>query len=109
MDTFGLIWVSCRRRGDDAAQTLAALIGGGITDLTLADVGDLAVTGHALAVLGFRMTLQSLAGADGRLRLSFEIVYGHAFKAAPRPRPPPAASRRGPRPGRAAGARRVAR
>ena len=30
--------------------------------------------------------LQSLAGADGRLRLSFEIVYGHAFKAGPRPR-----------------------
>jgi malonyl-CoA O-methyltransferase len=29
--------------------------------------------------------LQSLAGADGRLQLSFEIVYGHAFKAAPRP------------------------
>jgi malonyl-CoA O-methyltransferase len=27
--------------------------------------------------------LQSLAGADGRLGLSFEIVYGHAFKAAP--------------------------
>ena len=31
--------------------------------------------------------LQSLAGADGRLRLSFEIIYGHAFKAAPRPHP----------------------
>jgi len=30
----------------------------------LAEVGDLAVTGHALAVLGFRMTLQALAGAD---------------------------------------------
>ena len=28
--------------------------------------------------------LRSLAGPDGRLRLSFEIVYGHAFKAAPR-------------------------
>ena len=28
--------------------------------------------------------LQTLAGADGRLRLSFEIVYGHAFKAPPR-------------------------
>jgi len=28
--------------------------------------------------------LGSLAGPDGRLRLSFEIVYGHAFKAAPR-------------------------
>jgi len=28
--------------------------------------------------------LQARAGADGRLALSFEIVYGHAFKAAPR-------------------------
>ena len=32
--------------------------------LALAEVGALAVTGHALAVLGFRMTLQALAGAD---------------------------------------------
>ncbi|HTK15878.1 MAG TPA: acyl-CoA dehydrogenase [Acidimicrobiia bacterium] len=32
--------------------------------LVLAEIGDLAVTGHALAVLGFRMTLQALAGAD---------------------------------------------
>ena len=28
--------------------------------------------------------LQELAGPDGRLRLSFEVAYGHAFKAAPR-------------------------
>lgn len=28
--------------------------------------------------------LQSLAGADGRLSMRFEIAYGHAFKAAPR-------------------------
>ena len=28
--------------------------------------------------------LQSLAGPDGRLHLSFEIVYGHAFRAPPR-------------------------
>jgi malonyl-CoA O-methyltransferase len=28
--------------------------------------------------------LQSLAGADGRLHASFEIAYGHAFKALPR-------------------------
>ncbi len=28
--------------------------------------------------------LRTLAGPDGRLRLGFEIVYGHAFKAAPR-------------------------
>ncbi len=31
--------------------------------------------------------LQTLAGPEGRLRLSFEIVYGHAFKAAPRAAP----------------------
>ena len=31
--------------------------------------------------------LAALAGADGRLRLAFEIVYGHAFKAAPRATP----------------------
>jgi malonyl-CoA O-methyltransferase len=30
--------------------------------------------------------LQALAGADGRPVLSFELVYGHAFKVAPRPR-----------------------
>jgi malonyl-CoA O-methyltransferase len=28
--------------------------------------------------------LASLAGPDGRLRLSFEVAYGHAFKAGPR-------------------------
>jgi malonyl-CoA O-methyltransferase len=28
--------------------------------------------------------LMALAGPDGRLRLSFEVAYGHAFKAAPR-------------------------
>jgi malonyl-CoA O-methyltransferase len=30
--------------------------------------------------------LGALAGADGRLRLTFEIVYGHAFRPPPRPR-----------------------
>ena len=30
--------------------------------------------------------LAALAGADGRIGLDFEIVYGHAFKPAPRPR-----------------------
>jgi malonyl-CoA O-methyltransferase len=30
--------------------------------------------------------LQALQGADGRLALPFEIVYGHAFKAAPKAR-----------------------
>ena len=30
--------------------------------------------------------LGALAGSDGRLRLAFEIVYGHAFRPPPRPR-----------------------
>jgi malonyl-CoA O-methyltransferase len=30
--------------------------------------------------------LAGLAGPDGRLRLSFEVAYGHAFKARPRAR-----------------------
>jgi malonyl-CoA O-methyltransferase len=30
--------------------------------------------------------LQQLQGADGRLRLDFELVYGHAFRPAPKPR-----------------------
>ena len=31
--------------------------------------------------------LRERAGADGRIGLRFELVYGHAFKAAPRPAP----------------------
>jgi len=30
--------------------------------------------------------LQQLQGPEGRLRLDFELVYGHAFRAAPKPR-----------------------
>jgi malonyl-CoA O-methyltransferase len=30
--------------------------------------------------------LEALRGADGRLRMEFELVYGHAFRGAPRPR-----------------------
>ena len=30
--------------------------------------------------------LDALAGPDGRIALDFEVAYGHAFKAAPRPR-----------------------
>ena len=30
--------------------------------------------------------LEAQAGADGRPRLAFEVVYGHAFRVAPRPR-----------------------
>jgi malonyl-CoA O-methyltransferase len=29
--------------------------------------------------------LEALRDADGRLRLQFEVVYGHAFKVAPKP------------------------
>jgi malonyl-CoA O-methyltransferase len=32
--------------------------------------------------------LASLKGPDGRLYLSFEVAYGHAFKALPKPAPP---------------------
>ena len=35
-----------------------------LNELRLTGAHDYAVTGHALAVLGFRMTLQALAGAD---------------------------------------------
>jgi malonyl-CoA O-methyltransferase len=30
--------------------------------------------------------LRRTAGGDGRVRLGFEIAYGHAFRPAPRPR-----------------------
>jgi alkylation response protein AidB-like acyl-CoA dehydrogenase len=52
--------------GGGVVGALRALEVRGLADdrLALAEVGDLAVTGHALAVLGFRMTLQALAGAD---------------------------------------------
>jgi malonyl-CoA O-methyltransferase len=33
-----------------------------------------------------RAALESLRGPDGRLRLDFELVYGHAWRAAPKPR-----------------------
>jgi malonyl-CoA O-methyltransferase len=32
------------------------------------------------------VALQQLCGPAGRLRLDFELVYGHAFRAAPKPR-----------------------
>jgi alkylation response protein AidB-like acyl-CoA dehydrogenase len=45
---------------------LRALQARGLDDDThaLDDVGALVVTGHALAVLGFRLTVQALGGAD---------------------------------------------
>ena len=36
--------------------------------------------------------LETLRGADGKLALSFEVAYGHAFRAAPRVRPGEATS-----------------
>jgi alkylation response protein AidB-like acyl-CoA dehydrogenase len=52
--------------GGGVVGALHAIETRGLADdpLALATIGDLAVTGHALAVLGFRMTLQALAGAD---------------------------------------------
>jgi alkylation response protein AidB-like acyl-CoA dehydrogenase len=45
---------------------LAAITRLGLTDdrLALREAGDLVITAHALAALGFRLTLQALAGAD---------------------------------------------
>jgi alkylation response protein AidB-like acyl-CoA dehydrogenase len=52
--------------GGGVVGVLRALDAHGLTDdaLVLDEVGGLVATGHALAVLGFRMTLQALAGAD---------------------------------------------
>jgi alkylation response protein AidB-like acyl-CoA dehydrogenase len=52
--------------GSGVVGALRSVEARGLADdrLVLAEIGDLAVTGHALAVLGFRMTLQALAGAD---------------------------------------------
>ena len=53
-----------RRRGGRASCRRSRRTGLADDRLALAEVGGLAVTGHALAVLGFRMTLPALAGAD---------------------------------------------
>ena len=52
--------------GGGVVGVLRAIEARGREDDTRAldEAGDLVVTGHALAVLGFRMTLQALAGAD---------------------------------------------
>jgi alkylation response protein AidB-like acyl-CoA dehydrogenase len=52
--------------GGGVLGVLHALEARGLADdsRALAEAGDLVVTAHALAVLGFRMTLQALAGAD---------------------------------------------
>jgi alkylation response protein AidB-like acyl-CoA dehydrogenase len=52
--------------GGGVVGVLRAIEARGASDdaLALAEAGDLVVTGHALAVLGFRLTLQALTGAD---------------------------------------------
>src|SRR6185436_9499710 len=52
--------------GGGVVGALRSVEARGLADdrLVLAEIGDLAVTGHALALLGFRLTLQALAGAD---------------------------------------------
>jgi malonyl-CoA O-methyltransferase len=66
----------------DAAAALAELRGLGVN----ADPGRVA----GLRTPRWRQrlveALQALSDVDGRPALSFELVYGHAFKAAPRPR-----------------------
>jgi malonyl-CoA O-methyltransferase len=66
----------------DAAAALAELRGLGVN----ADPGR--VTGLRTPRWRQRLVeaLQALSDVDGRPALSFELVYGHAFKAAPRPR-----------------------
>ena len=52
--------------GSGVVGILKAIQAGGLTDdrLVLAEAGDLVVTGHALAALGFRLTLAALRGVD---------------------------------------------
>jgi alkylation response protein AidB-like acyl-CoA dehydrogenase len=52
--------------GSGVAGVLRAVEEHGLSDdrLALAEAGELVVTAHALAALGFRLTLQALAGAD---------------------------------------------
>ena len=52
--------------GGGVVGVLQAIEAGGLADdrLVLAEAGGLVATGHALAALGFRLTLAALAGAD---------------------------------------------
>jgi alkylation response protein AidB-like acyl-CoA dehydrogenase len=52
--------------GSGVVGILKAIQAGGLTDdrLVLAEAGDLVATGHALAALGFRLTLAALRGVD---------------------------------------------
>ncbi len=64
-------------------------------DALLRELRSLGGNAHVARVAGLRTPrwrarlcdeLQQLRGGDGRLRLDFELVYGHAFRVAPRPR-----------------------
>ena len=63
-------------------------------DALLRELRSLGGNAHASRFAGLRTPrwrqqlctqLQRLSGPDGRLRLEFELVYGHAFRVAPRP------------------------
>jgi malonyl-CoA O-methyltransferase len=64
----------------DPAKALADLraLGGNLSPLRHAGLRGRAWRARLLEAL------ESLRGADGRLHLSLELVYGHAFKPAPR-------------------------
>ena len=51
-------------RGVERVMRLAEKRGLAGDPLVLDEIGDLVATGHALAVLGYRLTIQALAGAD---------------------------------------------
>lgn len=67
----------------DAPSLLAELraLGGNAAPQRLAGLRTPRWRARLLEALG------ALAGADGRLALSFEVAYGHAFRGAPRARP----------------------
>lgn len=61
----------------------------------LAELRSLGGNADVMRVAGLRtphwrqrlcLALEALRGPDGRLRLDFELVYGHAFRVAPKPR-----------------------
>lgn len=74
-------------------QETVTLTWGG-ADALLRELRALGGNAHAARFAGLRTPrwrqrlcaeLQQLCGSDGRLRLDFELVYGHAFRIAPRP------------------------
>ena len=75
---------------DDAlADAMDGLFGGQTTERRLEIMkdsrhGTYGVAALALFILLRVTALGAMAGPGGRIALSFEIAYGHAFKAAPR-------------------------